>query len=219
VDARPAGTLVCVCLVDRVGRLPLLHLSSLLSIAVTLVLAVGGVAYIAHRQVDVMDRRAVPRAWPFIQLATLAVLAVRLWAGPDARWCTRLLFELRVAMWHWKFGAFETSLPDTHRVPHAVTRHTASRQATNGLAFSSAAWVVITESQALAVRPAAVALCIAAANLSTGVVEVNLLCALGVLYYVLVLAVSFLALVSEHPMRPAAASDSREAAVDLARCC
>lgn len=68
-------------------------------------------------------------------------------------------------------------------------------QAGNGIAWSSAAWVVIFESQALAVRPAAVAVCISAANLAAFVVESRLLCVMKVKYYLLVLFVSVLALV------------------------
>jgi hypothetical protein len=69
-------------------------------------------------------------------------------------------------------------------------------QAGNGIAWSSAAYVIIFESQSLAVRPAAVAICIAAANLSASVLESRLLCLLRTMYYLLVLAVSALALVS-----------------------
>lgn len=68
-------------------------------------------------------------------------------------------------------------------------------QAGNGIAWSSAAWVIICESQSLAVRPAAVALCMAAANLASSVVESKLLCLLKLMYYFLVLVVSVFALV------------------------
>ena len=69
-------------------------------------------------------------------------------------------------------------------------------QAGNGIAWSSAAWVIISESQSLAVRPAAVALCIAASNLAATVVESKLLCVLQLRYYWFVLGVSLAALVS-----------------------
>jgi hypothetical protein len=69
-------------------------------------------------------------------------------------------------------------------------------QAGNGIAWSSAAWVIVFESQSLAVRPAAVAICIAAANLSASVLESRLLCLLRTMYYILVLFVSAIALVS-----------------------
>jgi len=56
-------------------------------------------------------------------------------------------------------------------------------------------WVIICESQSLAVRPAAVALCIAAFNLAASVLESKLLCVLQPLYHVVVLGVSFIAVV------------------------
>lgn len=68
-------------------------------------------------------------------------------------------------------------------------------QAGNGIAWFSAAWVVIFESQSLAIRPAAVAVCIAAANLSASVIESKLLCTLRLMYYFLVLGVAIFALV------------------------
>jgi hypothetical protein len=72
-------------------------------------------------------------------------------------------------------------------------------QAGNGIAWSSAAYVVIFESQALAVRPAAVAVCISATHFAAFVVEAKLLCALRVKYYILVLVASVLALVRGAP--------------------
>lgn len=68
-------------------------------------------------------------------------------------------------------------------------------QGGNGIAWSSAMWVIICESQSLAVRPAAVALCIAAFNLAASVLESKLLCVLQPLYHVVVLVVSFIAVV------------------------
>lgn len=55
--------------------------------------------------------------------------------------------------------------------------------------------MVIFESQALAVRPAAVAVCISAANLASFVVEAKLLCIMRIKYYALALFTSMLALV------------------------
>jgi hypothetical protein len=68
-------------------------------------------------------------------------------------------------------------------------------QAGNGVAWFSTAWVIIFESQALAVRPAAVAVCISVANLGASVVEARLLCLMRVTFYFFVLGCSLLAMV------------------------
>lgn len=85
-------------------------------------------------------------------------------------------------------------------------------QAGNGIAWSSAAYVVIFESQALAVRPAAVAVCISITHFAAFVVEAKLLCALRVKYYILVLVASVLALVRGAVATSRAAAASRRAA-------
>jgi hypothetical protein len=68
-------------------------------------------------------------------------------------------------------------------------------QAGNGIAWSSAALVIVFESQSLAVRPAGVAMCIAVSNLAQSVLESRLLCLLRTMYYALVLCFAVVALV------------------------
>jgi len=69
-------------------------------------------------------------------------------------------------------------------------------QASNGLAWSSAAWAIVIESQTLPVRPAAVALCIASSTLMVTIFEGKLLCVMGLNYYILMLGLCVLASVS-----------------------
>lgn len=73
-------------------------------------------------------------------------------------------------------------------------------QAVNGIAWSSAAWVIIMESQALTIRPAGVALCITCSGMGMALIEAKLLCQLNWYYYIVILALSVISLVSENSM-------------------
>ncbi|WIA28218.1 hypothetical protein OEZ86_010777 [Tetradesmus obliquus] len=64
----------------------------------------------------------------------------------------------------------------------------------NGVAWSSASWVIIMESQALSIRPAGVALCISFAGAGAALIETKLLCKLSWYYYIVLLAVSLASL-------------------------
>lgn len=72
-----AGVLLAVFLVDRVGRLPLLKVSSATAVVVLAVLVtIAGVFAAKEGVKDVNDVIVLPAKWPLYQLATLAVLAV-----------------------------------------------------------------------------------------------------------------------------------------------
>lgn len=63
-------------LVDRVGRLPLLRASSAVALLVVTAVVVTATIYAFNMRVRVFQVDSVPRTWPTLQLATLAVVAV-----------------------------------------------------------------------------------------------------------------------------------------------
>lgn len=67
-------------LVDRVGRLPLLRASAGFSVVLLFFLLVGGATWAAktHQQFNLEQPDKIPPWWPYVQLACLAVLSVRL---------------------------------------------------------------------------------------------------------------------------------------------
>lgn len=74
----PAGALLAVFLVDRVGRVPLLKASGAVAVIIVSVLVAMAIMYAHELHKAVTDSNLpVPARWPLWQLATLSILAVR----------------------------------------------------------------------------------------------------------------------------------------------
>jgi hypothetical protein len=77
LPAAAAGALLSVLLVDRIGRLPLLRISSLVAATLCAVLVAMASQYAHQLDTNLSDATMpAPTKWPIIQLAALATLSV-----------------------------------------------------------------------------------------------------------------------------------------------
>jgi MFS family permease len=84
--AAAAGALLSVVLVDRIGRLPLLRISSLVAATLCAVLVAVAQQYAHKLDITSDENIPVPNNWPIVQLAALATLSVSIPACLFARY-------------------------------------------------------------------------------------------------------------------------------------